>query len=290
MTGPLADLDPWDRLAETGPDPRAGGEASEDGEAGADSDPDSGARRYRGRRRQSRAGRRAALVGSAAVVGSVAAILIGSGVLANYLSDPVTLPVVPPSPSVSAVPTGSATPSPDVSQLGQAPTPSASPSPEPPPPSPSPPPPPPEPPPPPPPPPPAGPVDVSLEAEAGDLGGMAQIRDLESASGGQAVRLFGWCECHTVTFESFTVDRADEYQLTIQHGRFEFEDRFDRTARLVVNGDVRVLALESPRRGDVRSVTLTIELREGRNTIEITGTSNGFAPNVDLIRIVEAPD
>lgn len=246
-------------------------------------------RRYRGRRRQL-AGAGVRVAGTVAVVATVGVVLIGSGVLANYFTEPVGLPVVPPSASASpsrsapapqgdgapapAPPNGVARPAVDPTPT---PNPTSSPSPSPesdPEPAPDPP----------------GPVSLTFEAEAAVRSDNLDVVPLRSASGEQVVRLFGWCTCHTVRFPEVTVPRAGEYELTIQHGRLRYEGRFSRTALLVVNdGDPFPVSMRAPRSGEVRAVTVTVRLREGQNTIQIGATSGDPAPNLDLI-VVADPD
>jgi hypothetical protein len=261
-----------------------------DPEAGVRGDDGAGSGRYRGRRRLV-TGTRAAKWGTAAVVAAVGVVLVGSGVLARSLSSPVTLPVLPSSPPASVSPSPVVvTSGPGVSQLGTAPTPTSSPTPSPPPA-----PPPAEPPPQPEPEPapaptsadpddPPQPVTVSFEAEDAELSGGVVVQARSNASGGEVVDLRGGSPGFFVRFPDVTVDTAGDYQLILNYANDD--SCCETVARVVVNdGSAVVVEFPPPPGNSIGSVSVTVALAAGDNTILVTANPDDSGPDLDRATI-----
>jgi hypothetical protein len=126
---------------------------------------------------------------------------------------------------------------------------------------------------------------VTLEAETAALSGGAYSWALSGASGGRVVGYVGGPTNGTVTFTA-NVATAGSYTLT-----FCYVMGSTRTATLSRNGGTPSVISFPPTGGAVGSLSQTITLNAGANTLAITGQNGGWAPDFDCIKLapVAAP-
>ncbi|GAA1830725.1 hypothetical protein GCM10009682_56740 [Luedemannella flava] len=129
----------------------------------------------------------------------------------------------------------------------------------------------------------AAPFAVTLEAEAGDLGGIA-LRLTCGCSGGAVIGQLGsgfidgfqW-RSGWLTFDGISVPADGDYTLTVHYRASR-----DRDLRISVNsGSSETVRCDEASAG---TVTATVRLVAGRNTIRLFN-DHGRAPDIDKIKV-----
>ncbi|GAA4245082.1 carbohydrate-binding protein [Dactylosporangium darangshiense] len=126
--------------------------------------------------------------------------------------------------------------------------------------------------------PPAG-ASYEAESSANTLAGQARVRTSAGASGGAFVGYVGGGSANTLRFNNVTASAAGTRTVRLYYASGEA-----RSVTLTVNGTAGP-TVSTPSTGGwdtVGSVTLSVTLRAGANTIQL-GNAGGWAPDIDRI-------
>ncbi len=136
-------------------------------------------------------------------------------------------------------------------------------------------------------------TNYEAEASGNTLGGTAVRTSDSAASGGQYVGYIGNGAANTLQFNNVNVAAAGTYRMVVQFANAEKigdhaynNNIVDRYATVSVNGGTAVgyywyntLAWNT-----YRTIVFDVSLNAGNNTIRF-GSTNGYAPNIDCIKI-----
>ena len=124
------------------------------------------------------------------------------------------------------------------------------------------------------------PGPTSIEAESGLLMGRAAVRDCGPCSGGKKVG--DLYHGGGLELRGITVATAGSYRLTVT-----YTTRDPRSAQLRVNGGAATRVNFSPTGGwnTPGTLTVTINLQAGANTLRFDSGSNGYAPDLDKLDV-----
>jgi len=137
---------------------------------------------------------------------------------------------------------------------------------------------------------------TSYQAEAGGntLSGAARVASNSGASGGQHVGFIGNGAANTLRFNNITVPTAGRYRMVVAYANAEVvgdhaynTNIVDRGADISVNGGTakRVYFRNTFSWTTFRTTVVDVDLNAGANTITFGNASDGYAPDIDLIRI-----
>ena len=85
----------------------------------------------------------------------------------------------------------------------------------------------------------------------------------------------------TVTFSSVTEPSAGSYQMTVSY----LSASKARSAIVTVNGVAQTVNFPATATGVVGTVTVSVQLNAGANTVQFSGNGSGRAPDLDRIAV-----
>ena len=125
-------------------------------------------------------------------------------------------------------------------------------------------------------------IPIVYEAENAYLEGSVQIQSRENCSGNANVGYIAQGSSNSITFDKIFASTSANYQIKIFYSA-----PYNWSANISVNnGSVQIISLSSSGSWNtVSSVTAVIALERGYNTINISGSVNGYCPDIDKIEI-----
>ncbi|KAL2061359.1 hypothetical protein VTL71DRAFT_7632 [Oculimacula yallundae] len=130
----------------------------------------------------------------------------------------------------------------------------------------------------------AGPSETTPEAEtsANVLSGGAKSVDCSKCSGSKSIGYIGGSAGGSLTFTNVTSTVATTSTLRILYTNGDSTQRY---ANVIVNGVGNVVAFVPTAGGTPMSSALTVELKQGVNTVKFEGVNGGWGPDIDRLMV-----